>query len=68
MSLKEFLLYLGRHPFKVMEARRDPCRVMEEAGLSPDVQAVLMSGDVPRISTAVTVAVSRISPEQGDAQ
>jgi hypothetical protein len=65
MSLKEFLLYLGRHPFKVVEAKRDPYRVMEEAGLPPDLQAVLMSGDIARISAAVREAVSGGSPERG---
>jgi hypothetical protein len=54
MNLKEFVLYLGENPYKLLEAKENADAVMQELGLSEEDQAILKSGDLERIGAAIT--------------
>jgi hypothetical protein len=45
----EFLIRLGDDPDLLARYKQDPYPVMDEAGLSPEQQDLIMSGDVRRI-------------------
>lgn len=53
MNLKEFVLYMGQNPYKVIAAKENAYAVMEEAGLSEEDQEILTSGDPKRIIEAI---------------
>jgi len=54
MNIREFVFYLGENPYKVLAAKENAAAVMEEAGLSPEDQELLKSGDMQRIFEAIT--------------
>jgi hypothetical protein len=53
MNLKDFIIYLGQNPYKLIAAKENPYAVMEEAGLSDTEQEILTSGDIQRIAQAI---------------
>ena len=53
MNLKDFIIYLGQNPYKLIAAKENPYAVMEEAGLSETEQEILTSGDIQRIAQAI---------------
>jgi hypothetical protein len=53
MNLKEFIIYLGQNPYKVIEAKENADALMQELGLSQEDQAILKSGDLDRIGAAI---------------
>ncbi len=57
MNIKEFVLYLGQNPYKVVEAKENADAVMQELGLSEEDQAILKSGDLERIAAAMEEGV-----------
>jgi hypothetical protein len=59
MNLKEFIIYLGQNPYKVIEAKANAEAVMEELGLSEEDRAILTSGDLDRIAAAIEEGVPK---------
>lgn len=53
MNLKEFVLYMGQNPYKVIAAKQDADAIIEEADLSEEDRAILTSGDPKRIIEAI---------------
>lgn len=59
MNLKEFIIYLGQNPYKLLEAKANADAVMEELGLSEEDRAILTSGDLGRIGAAIEEGVPK---------
>jgi hypothetical protein len=65
MNIREFVFYLGENPYKFLAAKQNADAVMEEAGLSEEDQALLKSGDIKRISEAITGGETTGAPTLG---
>lgn len=53
MNIREFVLYLGQNPYKLVEAKENADAVMQELGLSEEDREILKSGDIKRIGAAI---------------
>lgn len=65
MNIKEFVIYLGQNPYKLIEAKENADAVMEELGLSEEDRAILTSGDMKRIGDALAEGIQTGVPILG---